>query len=168
MIPSRIDAFLTRMQFARMYTLRILETIDPGDWFRVPPAGVTHVAWQVGHLAFAEFRLILERLCGHSPGDSIGFPAEFITWFGRDSIASADAASYPDVATIRAVFDGVHSATLREIRHCSESDLDLPPLSPHPICQTRAEVLDWASAHEMLHAGQIGLLRRQLGAKPIW
>jgi hypothetical protein len=35
----------------------------------MPPAGVTHVAWQIWHLAMAEFRLALERVRGPQPGD---------------------------------------------------------------------------------------------------
>src|SRR5262249_24363164 len=53
--------------FARAYTLRLLDQTPAGDWFRLPPGGVTHVAWQVGHLAVAQYFLALERVRGARP-----------------------------------------------------------------------------------------------------
>lgn len=81
---------------------------------------------------------------------------------------SPDEASYPPLAEITATFDRVHERVLAEGPTYLEPDLDLPPLISHPKCQTRGECLEWAAAHEMLHAGQIGLLRRLLGHKPLW
>jgi uncharacterized damage-inducible protein DinB len=49
----------------------------------------------------------------------------------------------------------------------------LPPASadpvphPSPFAKTKLTALFWCSHHEMLHAGQIGLLRRQLGHPPL-
>ena len=42
---------------------------DPAEWFRQPTEGVTHIAWQVGHLALAEYWLTLERIRGRRPDD---------------------------------------------------------------------------------------------------
>src|SRR4051812_39089324 len=67
---SDLQTALDQIAFARRYTLGLLESIDPADWFRMPPGGVTHVAWQVGHLAFAQYRLALERVVGLRPGDA--------------------------------------------------------------------------------------------------
>lgn len=46
----------------------------------------------------------------------------------------------------------------------------LAPVSatPLPLAKTKMESLLWCAHHEMLHAGQIGLLRRQLGYAPLW
>jgi hypothetical protein len=67
---SRVTTALTNIVFARKYTLRFLDALPDADWFRMPPGGVTHVAWQVGHLAFAEYRLALERIRGPRPDDA--------------------------------------------------------------------------------------------------
>ena len=50
----------------------------------------------------------------------------------------------------------------------ANADLDLPPHKPHRLYNTRFHSLVWCCQHEMLHAGQIGLLRRLLGANPVW
>ena len=165
---TRLQAALDRIEFARRYTVRLLETIDPADWFRMPAEGVTHVAWQVGHLAMAEYRLCLERIRGARPSDEQLISEAFLTRFGRDSVAEPDPAKNPSPAEIRAVFDRVHEAALRELPGTSDAELDQPPLKPHGLFNTKIGSLQWCPNHEMLHAGQIGLLRRLFGAKPMW
>ena len=46
--------------------------------------------------------------------------------------------------------------------------LDWEGWSRQPWDSTKLLALLWCAHHEMLHAGQIGLLRRHLGYPPIW
>jgi uncharacterized damage-inducible protein DinB len=62
---------------------------------------------------------------------------------------------------------GVHEQVLRELSALNEDELDHPVPHPHPFAKTKLTALLWCSHHEMLHAGQIGLLRRQLGHPPL-
>jgi len=87
--------------------------------------------------------------------------------FSRDSVP-AEPAQYPSPAEIRAVFDRVHEQTLRELRDLDERELDAPVLKPHRLVKTKLWSLLWCAQHEAVHAGQIGLLRRQLGHAPLW
>ena len=66
---SRLEMVIGRIEAARGYTEKLLEQIPAADWFRQPPCGVTHVAWQVGHLAIAEFALANLRIRGSKPDD---------------------------------------------------------------------------------------------------
>lgn len=165
---SRIRTAIQQMAFARRYTLSLLNTIPAEQWFVMPQPGTTHVAWQVGHLAMAQYRLCLERWRGVRPEDEALIPTPFLNLFLRDSVPNADAAAYPPAAEIRAVFDRVYDFTMNAVAGYDEAEFDLPVRTPHKLCATRGECLFWASAHEMLHAGQIGLLRRLLGHKPVW
>jgi uncharacterized damage-inducible protein DinB len=90
--------------------------------------------------------------------------------FGAGSEADPDpnAGAYPQVTEIRAVFDRVYAQTLLELRDLDESTLDQPALKPHPMRKTKREILYWCAQHEFVHAGQIGLLRRLMGQKPLW
>lgn len=164
----RITPLLDQISFARAYTTKLVDAIDPADWFRFPPAGVSHVAWQVGHLAMAQYRLGLDRIRGpRSEDDQLIDPA-FLALFGRDSVPDANPARYPRAAEIRAVFDRVHVRLQEELPGLSDEDLDGPLSKPHALAKTRQGALLWCAQHEMLHAGQIGLLRRQLGFAPLW
>ncbi|HEY7156913.1 MAG TPA: DinB family protein [Gemmataceae bacterium] len=165
---SRLQLAIEQIVFARNYTIRLLDQTPAADWFRQPPAGVSHIAWQVGHLAFSQYRMALERIRGTRAEDADLLSEEFLRHFGRDSVPDADASKYPEAAEIRAVFDRVHQQTLRELQGLDEGELDKPILKPHPLVKTKLWALLWCAQHEGVHTGQIGLLRRQLGHPPLW
>jgi hypothetical protein len=164
----RLRLALDQIVFARAYTIRLIEAIDPGEWFRFPPGGVSHVAWQVGHLAMAEYRLALERVRGRLPADEAMISDEFLARFGRGSVPEADPSRNPRPSEIRAVLDRVHQQVLAELPALAEEELDRPSLKPHPLFSTKGGALLWCAQHELVHAGQIGLLRRQLRHSPLW
>lgn len=166
----RLQLAIDQIGFARGYSLNLLDHVDPADWFRQPPGSVTHVAWQAGHLAGAEYYLALVRIRGERPEDEDLIPKAFREPFGRQSVPTFDAAKYPTPAEIRTVLDRVHEQTLRELRQLDDRELDRPVAvpKPHPIAKTKLWSLLWCSHHELIHAGQIGLLRRQLGQPPLW
>jgi uncharacterized damage-inducible protein DinB len=157
-----------QITFARAYTRRLLDHTPAELWFRQPAEGVTHIAWQVGHLAMAQYRLVLERTRGQRPGDAELISDDFLARFGRDSVPDPSAARYPAVADLRGVFDRVHEQVLRELGELREEELDAPPVKPHSLCATKRACLFWCAQHEMVHTGQIGLLRRLLGQAPLW
>jgi hypothetical protein len=162
---SRLQLAIEQIVLARTYTIELLDQTPAADWFRLPAGGVTHVAWQVGHLAFAEYRLALWRIRDERPGDAALFPPEFKRLFGADSVPQADS-EYPP-AELRAVLDRVHQQVLRESAGLVEAELDQPVPHPQPFAKTKLQALLWCARHEMLHAGQIGLLRRHLGYPPM-
>jgi hypothetical protein len=163
-----LDRAIEQIAFARNYTVRLLRHTDPAEWFRQPAGGVSHIAWQVGHLAMAEYRLVLGRVRGPRPGDKELIAPEFLRAFGRESVPDPAPERYPAPAEIRAVFDRVHEQVLRDLPGLADADLDAPLLTPHALCSTKRAALFWCAQHEMLHAGQIGLLRRLLGHPPLW
>src|SRR5262245_8583514 len=124
---SRLQLAVEQIVFARNYTIRLDQT-KVADWFRQPPGGVTHIAWQVGHLAMAQYRLCLEPIRGVRPEDDDVISKEFVALFARDSVPDADPAKYPSPSDIRFVFDGVYQQSLKEIQGLEDSDLDRPVL----------------------------------------
>lgn len=164
---SRLSEALDQIAFARRYTLERIESVPLGEWFTIPAGGVSHIAWQVGHIAMAEYRLCLERLRPRTPADEALISDAFLKAFGRES-APGPESDYPSAAEIRGVFDGVHARVMEELATYPDANLDLPPLKPHPLFTTRIAGLRYAPLHEMIHCGQISLLRRELGQKPLW
>ena len=166
---SRLDIAIRGIKAARGYTEQLLNKISLDDWFRQPNEGVTHVAWQVGHLAVAEYAITMRRIRGPRPQDEALIPNEFLEKFGRLSVPHPDPKANPEPARIREVFDHVHRQALAEIESLSDSELDESTAEPpHPMHRTRFEALQWCSQHEFLHAGEIALLRRLLGSDPLW
>ena len=66
---SRLQLAIEQIVFARDYTIGLLDQTPAIDWFRQPPGGVSHIAWQVGHLAFGEYSLALREIRGPQPLD---------------------------------------------------------------------------------------------------
>jgi hypothetical protein len=163
---SRLAEALEQIAFARRYLLERLDTVPLAHWFTVPAGAPYHIAWEVGHLAMAQYRLCLERLRPRSAADETLISNEFIHTFRRESLAE-DATGF-GAEQIRATFDRVHARILEELPSYPDADLDLPPLVPHPLFATRVAGLRYAPLHEMIHCGQIAVLRRMLGQKPVW
>lgn len=152
----------------RLYTEEMLKDVPTDDWFQQPAEGVTHVAWQVGHLAYAQYSLALRRIRGEKVEDSKLISTEFRQLFGKGSEPTPDPTSYPTPAEIREVFDRVHQQVLCESGEWSEellSEASTDP--PHPMFDTKMGSLCWSVQHEFIHAGQIGLLRRLFGSSPL-
>jgi hypothetical protein len=165
---TRLEIALDQIETAHRYTLNLLDGLEPGDWFRQPHEGVTHIAWQVGHLAMAEYWLTLKRLRGERPADNDLISPDFLQRFAKGSTPEANPALYPSPAEIRRKFDRVHQQALAELPGYSDTELDQPPLFPHKLFNTKIDSLFWCARHEMVHAGQIGLLRRLLGKPSQW
>ena len=120
-------------------------------------------------MAFAEFRLALGRLRGDQPEDERLFSARFIELFGRGSTPQADRSRYPEPNEILDTLDRVHQQALGTIATFTDVELDEPQIGPpHRIFSTKLDALFWCARHEMLHAGQIGLLKRLQGNAPRW
>jgi hypothetical protein len=49
---SRLQLAIEQIVFARNYTIGLLDRTPAADRLRQPPGGVSHVGWQVGHIAF--------------------------------------------------------------------------------------------------------------------
>lgn len=164
----RLQYAVEQLLFARNYTLDLVETIETVDWYQLSTPPVTHVGWQVGHLAVAEYRLALVRIRGRQPGDDQIIPPEYLKLFGKSSVPSSNPGDYPGPDELRATLDRVHAAALHTMRTLPMDELDRPLEEPHPMAKTKLESLIWCGQHEMVHAGQIGLLRRLLGYAPKW
>ena len=162
-----LELAVKQMEFARGYTLSILSEIDEQDWFVMPAGCPTHAAWQVGHLAMAEYGLGLFRQRGRAEIDAELMSSSFRKQFSRGSVPEADASKYPSPAEIRGVFDRVHTQVLKEAAGFTAEQLKEPVDMPYAAEATKLGALLFCSHHEMIHAGQLGLLRRLLGKQPV-
>jgi hypothetical protein len=164
-----LTSILERVRFTRGYSLTLIDATPQSDWFRQPFPGVSHIAWQVGHLAMAEYGLCLAAVRGPRASDVEILPPEHKVLFGRGSVvcpegeSAPDAPAYPTADELRARLDRVHKAVLDEVPSFASLDLAAPTLIPLSVSKTKLDALRFCPEHELMHAGQIGLLRRMLG-----
>ncbi len=161
-----IDA-IAAIEKARSYSLALLADVPDSQGYQQPSEGVTHIAWQAGHLAMAQYAICLARRRGSEPGDRELMSREFRKQFGKGSTPNPDPAGQPTPEKIRGVMAAIHQQSLLELADEQEERLLEPLAAPHEMFNTLLEALQFCSAHEMMHAGQIGLLRRLLGHKPL-
>lgn len=164
---NRVELAQRHIEFARRYTLSLLEDLQPDEWFWQPQQSVTHIAWQVGHLAMAQYGLTLFRQRGRQPIDTELMSGSFRKKFSRGTQPEPNSESYPSPSAILEVFHRVHEQMLIELPTFGDAELDEPIDEPHAAFATRFGALLFAADHEMLHAGQIGLMRRLMGKEPI-
>lgn len=165
---SRTELLLHEFASVRRYTNLGIASIRDEDWFRVPEGCPTHFAWQVGHMALAEWSLALRIPRGEQASDEHLISSAFRKQFGRGSVPQFDPADNPTVADILATFHAVHARVLEEVAGYSEELLSEPAGVEHPMFDTKFGSLMWCVQHEFTHAGQISLLRRLLGYEIRW
>jgi hypothetical protein len=163
----QLEVARKQIEFARGYTRSLIEDVDDALWFTIPAGGVTHVAWQVGHLAMAQYGLCLFRVRGRRSEDAELMSSAFRKKYFKGTTPDPDPSKNPEVREIRAVFDRVYEQAVAEMAGYLETDLQEPIDEPYAAFNTKLGGLLFCSHHEMMHAGQIGLHRRLLGKAPI-
>lgn len=167
MSSAQLELAVRQIEYARNYSLALWSDIDEADWFREVPGCPTHLAWQVGHLAMAQYALTMIRIRGKEPEDEALLSKKFFRCFQKGTTPQFDASLYPTVAEIRDTLTRVHHQSLKELAECNDKELDVKIPEPHAVFDTKLGSIFFCSAHELIHTGQIGLLRRMLGNTPV-
>jgi DinB superfamily len=165
--PARLESAIDRLRRSRVYTRQFLPDLAPDEWFWSPPEFTTHVAWQVGHLAVAQYNLCLRRLRGRTADDESLIPDRFIDAFKLGSKPVAGAKGNLPLEEIQRVFDGVHHQVLTELPLVDNAELDAPVDPPHTAFKTKLGAIEYSPNHELVHVGQIAMLRRLMGKPPL-
>ena len=163
---SLIRLILEDLEQARRYTSDMVDHVSDDMWFRQPAVGINHIAWQVGHITIAEYGLCLKRVRGVLPGDHELCPIEdYARLFGKGSLPSSNPADYPAPSEILAAFAAIHDKVMEETSQLDPAVLEESAGVTHPMYSTKGDALRFSPKHELLHVGQIGLLRRLFGAE---
>ena len=167
MNAARLETAIANLEQVRNYTNDLLDHTDEADWFRTAGDGVTHIGWQVGHLAMAEYGLCLFRQRGRAEIDTQLMSSAFRKKFSKGTVPNPDPAENPSVSEIREVLDRVHQQALLELEGFDDASRQETIEMPYSVHANQLGALYFCAAHEMLHAGQIGVLRRALGCDPL-
>lgn len=169
--PSQVTEMLTaatgQIRFARDYTLELLDATPQEDWFRIPDAIPSHVAWQVGHLAVSQYGLLLFRLRGRVPEDLELIPGKFRKAYSRGSVPHPDATKQMSPGELRERLDRVFELSMESLAAVSAETLLETEEMPYAVYPNKLGSVLFCPLHEHIHAGQIGLIRRALGLDPI-
>jgi len=156
-----------RIAFTDNMVRDFLPQLEPELWFRMPNEGVTHIAWQVGHITLANYGLGMARIRGKKTEDAGLIPESYFQNFGRGSVPSSDLSIYPSVERLIELYHRVNDQLKQEMEQYTLEQLEEPSLPDHPLFKTKFETLVFLPYHVMMHFGQMGLLRRLAGKDPL-
>jgi hypothetical protein len=167
----RLQIAWRQIEFATRYTRIMLEDLTDDDWFWSPQSLTTsmstHIGWQVGHIAISIYGLTLFRQRGRAEIDSELMSGKFRKRFMKGTEPTPNRDDYPDPQEILAVLDRVEEQMRIELPSFDGDPLDEVSDPPHAVFGNRYGALLFAGEHTMLHAGQIGMLRRLMGKPPL-
>lgn len=135
----------------------------PKDWVHQVHPGCNHALWFVGHMANTD-NFLLSLV---SPANAV--PLEgFNARFGMGSQPTDQPGEYPPPESVLATMRQRRATLLEVLAGLSDEDLarKTPPGAPDFLPDV-ASVFELAIWHEGLHAGQLTVVRRALGHKPI-
>ena len=164
---TKLDLAVAQIKFARGYTKQLLSDIQEDEWFRRSDGCPSHLAWQVGHLEMAQYGLTLARIRGRERSDRDLVSKQFYACFKKGSDPFASDVEFPSIAEIHDTMERIHLASMEELAKHTDDSLSEKLPEPYAVFDTKLGSVFFCSSHEMLHAGQIGLLRRMLGKVPV-
>jgi hypothetical protein len=156
-----------QIQFARRYTLELLDSVPHDRWFEIPTGLPTNIAWQVGHLAVSQYGLLMFRIRGRKPEDLELIPGRFRKAYGRESVPSSDPARQPSPKELIDRLTMVFDLAMGEVSSIDPDVLLEPVDMPYAAFPIKLGAILFCPLHEHIHAGQIGLVRRALGLEPV-
>ena len=114
-ISVRLEIAKKHIQSAREYMLSNLEGLDHDQWFWMPDTKTTHIAWQVGHLAMAQYGLTLFRQRGRSDIDTELMSGKFRKRFMKSTTPNPVREGHPQPDEILEVLHRVNDQMLKEM-----------------------------------------------------
>jgi len=115
----------------------------------------------------AQYNLCLRRVRGRIAEDESLISEPFIEVFKFGSTPVPTRIENLGSEEIKRVFDAVHVQSLAELEKRSDAELNEPLEQPHPRFATKLGAVEFCSQHELVHAGQIAMLRRLMGKPPL-
>ena len=158
-----LQGTIGQLQFARDYVRQLLEATPQELWFEIPEGLPTNVAWQIGHLTVSQYGLLMFRVRGRKPEDLELIPGRFRKAYSRESVPSSDQQAQMPADELMERLHAVYSTAMAELQQVEPQVLLEPVDMPYAAYPIKLGAIMFCPMHELLHAGQIGLLRRRLG-----
>jgi hypothetical protein len=152
------DSLSSNLEMLKM----TLADLSDADMLVRPAPGANHAAWQLGHLATAEAKMVA-GVKGVAPE----LPAGFAERFKKDAAKSDDAAAFPKKQELLDTLAKVRATSIEWVKTLTPEQMDqASPESIRPFCPKVGHLPGLLGEHTAMHVGQFQVLRRKLG-KPV-
>ncbi len=150
------------LAFSRMAIAGLLEDIPEDKLCHQPLKGTNHALWIMGHVAATDAFFLTEL----AQPPELGQP----TWmelFRMGSTPKPNLTDYPPVSELRTYFTNVREEVIAWFGSQSEAELLTPlPENLGTFSGYRGALMGTMACHEMLHAGQVTIIRKHLEIGP--
>lgn len=138
--------------------------LSDADLLVRPAPEANHIAWQLGHLIYAEVHLAAPQLPDAPyPAVSPGFEQQY----GKEGSRDDAPMHFLSKAQYLEMFNQARDVTKAAVAKLSDQDLDRPTVgNMAKFAPTVGNLLLLVSNHTLMHAGQFTVVRRKLG-KPV-
>lgn len=167
LVLSMRDSALQQLIWVRQYMMQLVESVPLELWHTIPAGMHSHVAWQVGHIAVAEYGLLLFRQRGRTPEDLELMPGWLRKQYGKGSDPAAIVESVREPAELLTRLSEIHDESLKTVSALTAATLREEIDMPYAVYPAKLGAVMFAPIHESIHAGQIGFIRRGLGLDPL-
>lgn len=154
---------LDGLRVSEMVTTMLLGDMDEADLLVRPTPGANHYAWQLGHLIGS-----MNQMCEMvEPGVLPALPEGFSESYTKETAANDDAAAFLSKQEYLNLLNAQRAGVRKLIDELDEARLDEPsPESMRELMPTLGDILHLVSIHEIMHSGQLSVVRRKQG-KPV-
>ncbi len=154
------DAIRTSLSIADFMVESYLTDITPQELLIRPAPEANHLAWQLGHLISAEYRLVEAA----APGSMPALPPGFAERHTKDTANSDNTSDFLSKDEYLRVAKTVRAGTLAALEKLSDADLDRPVTGRvPPFVKCAGDCFVTVGTHWVMHSGQWVVLRRKLG-----
>jgi hypothetical protein len=136
-----------------------LADLTPEEMLTRPVPDANHIAWQLGHVIWAESRLTEVAM----PGSMPKLPAKLEEIHRRGASCSDNPEDFFTKEEYIRLAKEVRAATLHALDAITETDMDRPVTGVPPFVKNAGGCFSTIGAHWIGHVGQWVVVRRRLG-----
>lgn len=164
MANETLEAGFERLAFARRVTLGLAEEVPEKRLCQQPCPGANHALWILGHVAWTDDFFMIGV-----GGLKSRLPDGWHELFSNGSTPQPNVSDYPPIGEIHDVLAGNREALVSWLKSLDEAALSAPLPGDFSGFAPNFAVLPLTLAwHEGLHAGQLTVVRKSLGIKPMF
>lgn len=158
------DRLLFPFNRARKFTESLLDVFTtPADWVHRVHPGANHALWIMGHLTTVDHGVFAKL----DPAKAVALPREYTVRFGKGSTCEATLESYPAPAEVRANLTAGRQRLVDLLTGMSNAQLASKLPGESPLFTDFGSVFEFLTWHEGIHTGQLTVVHRALGHRPI-
>ena len=161
-IETLRETGIAALMFARRVMMGLLEEISDDQFFHQPFRGANHAAWIVGHICHND-----DNFLTGLEGRPSQLPAGWEALFAAGSAPGGDSDRHPSRGQIMTQFEARRHELLGWFRAMPTDQLISPlPENWKTFGANYGVLMSTLAWHEGLHAGQLTVIRKNLGIAP--